>query len=367
MAKEKIPRHKLLYRGVRTLDLTSYPSERTVKAQISTDDVGRDNRVVLTRGAEFSDYLQNSPVLWAHDHSKPAIGSCLWIAKEMAASPPRIIAKTRFAPTDDGERLRILYSEGVLRAWSIGWDPLEYGPATEDEIRANPEWETAAKSEGGLEVHRRWTLWEYSAVNVPALPQALTLLEKAVSKGMVERQWVRSFLGVELPAGDQNPERESRPEGGGWDETEDSFRYRIHDPDGYDKFRMVEIVKEPPRVKGVYGRKKGTDQWDWQALIFPKPTDEEAGWTLAGAKQWLADHPDFKKGRVAGPSEKDVDGQPPSNPKAIEESAEMKAPPRRVAVCPGALTNADISRIVKETVQDEAAKFWSRQTGRPLD
>ena len=78
------------------------------------------------------------------------------------------------------------------------------------------------------------------------------------------------------------------PEGGEY------IHYRIKDPALFieGSFRIVDIVKEKPRVKSTMGKLKpdGTTMVK-QNLMFPTEDD----WTLAKAKAWVAAHPDAAK------------------------------------------------------------------------
>jgi hypothetical protein len=76
----------------------------------------------------------------------------------------------------------------------------------------------------------------------------------------------------------------------GWDDEESytEIRYRVRDPEEFDKFRRKEIVKG---VTVIYARLKGTEEWKVQALRFSKKN-----FTLDQAKEWLSDHPDIAKG-----------------------------------------------------------------------
>jgi len=80
------------------------------------------------------------------------------------------------------------------------------------------------------------------------------------------------------------------PKGGGFDETEDSFRYRVKDPEGFQdgSFKTIDITKG---IKAVIGRLKGEKTTTVQSVIFSK--DEFK--TLDKAKKWLSDHPDMKE------------------------------------------------------------------------
>ena len=346
------PVPSLQFRTVKTLDLASYPPDRTIKVISTTDDPGRDKAIVLTAGLDTSRYVENSPVLWSHDHSIPAVGNSVWLRRELKAAPPRMVNLIRFAKTDDGERLRILYHEGALNSVSIGWMPDDFGPPTEAELKTNPRW-----AEAGVEcIYRTGELWEVSLCNVPANPACTTILENAVRRGLVERAWTETFLGVKLP------DSESRPEGGGWDETEDSFRYRIREPGEFSEFRTIVIKEDSPQVKAVYGKYSGKDEWAIQSLIFPKPKDEEAGWTKAGAIQWLADHKELIE-KAAIPTEtRAVTPQAEKQP-VTETQNEITKPTVR-PVQNKVITKSQVLSIIRATVKEEMALGLSRMTGR---
>jgi hypothetical protein len=69
----------------------------------------------------------------------------------------------------------------------------------------------------------------------------------------------------------------------GLDETENTFRYRVQDPDKFDKFRVKEITNG---VKITLGRVKRTNRWEIQNYIFDKKRfkDKES------VRRWLEKH-----------------------------------------------------------------------------
>lgn len=80
-----------------------------------------------------------------------------------------------------------------------------------------------------------------------------------------------------------------------WDETDEYFRHRVKDPALFqeDSFRTITLKADKPRVKAVIGKLKGETTTTIQSVLFPK----EDGWTLAKAKEWVADHKDDLRGR----------------------------------------------------------------------
>ena len=149
------------------------PGERAVVAVISTPAVDRDREVLLPKGADLTAFKKNPVVLWAHDYSAPPIGKAMWIKK----TAEDIRAKIQFAKTNFAEEIFQLFQDGILKAFSVGFDPWasESHKPDEKELEANPEW-------AGVErIYTKWPLLEFSAVPIPANAEALAV---AVSKGM---------------------------------------------------------------------------------------------------------------------------------------------------------------------------------------
>jgi HK97 family phage prohead protease len=154
--------------------------ERTVVAVITTDAIDRHKEVVLPGGIDTAAYRKNPVVLWSHNssfgHDLPPIGKCLWI--KPTGDKRGLVAKTQFARDDFSQNIFDLFREGILRGFSIGFQPVveDMSPPTTKELRERPEW-AAVRC-----IYRKSSLLEYSAVSIPANPEALAL---AVSKGLV--------------------------------------------------------------------------------------------------------------------------------------------------------------------------------------
>jgi len=72
----------------------------------------------------------------------------------------------------------------------------------------------------------------------------------------------------------------------GWD-TEtypNEIAYRVKDPARFDRVRSIDVAGAKG-VRMLYGRIKGSEDWEVQALRFNKDD-----WTLKEAKAWLGDH-----------------------------------------------------------------------------
>jgi len=69
----------------------------------------------------------------------------------------------------------------------------------------------------------------------------------------------------------------------GLDETENTFRYRVQNPDKFDRFRVKEITHG---VKITLGRVKGTSRWEIQNYLF----DKKLFRTREQVQKWLEKH-----------------------------------------------------------------------------
>ena len=129
-----------------------------VEVVMSTAALARDGHVVIPQGCRLQNYQANPIVLWSHDADKP-IGNVETI--EVAGDD--IKARVRFAPlgiSAQADETRGLVKAGVVRAVSIGFDPLEGEPLDRN------------KPKGGQRF-TDWELLELSFVSVPADPGAV--------------------------------------------------------------------------------------------------------------------------------------------------------------------------------------------------
>ncbi len=132
------------------------PSKRTITGMITTDAVDRYGEVVDPNGAMLKDYRNNPVVLLNHMSWGLPIGKNVWIKPEKNG----LLAQTQFADTGEGNDVFQLYDSGFMKAWSIGFAP--------------KEWVEGKAEDGFRRKFLKWVLLEYSAVTVPANPEALT-------------------------------------------------------------------------------------------------------------------------------------------------------------------------------------------------
>lgn len=159
-------------------DVSVDTDERTVTATITTSAVDRYGEVVISGGADLENYLKNPIVLWVHDSYNLPIGRAIWLKK----TRNKIMAKIQFVAkeiNEFAEQVYQMYKEGFLKAFSIGFRPdfKKMRPPTPEEIEKLPEWSAASK------IYFKWELLEFSAVPIPANPQALA---KAVKNHEIE-------------------------------------------------------------------------------------------------------------------------------------------------------------------------------------
>jgi len=69
----------------------------------------------------------------------------------------------------------------------------------------------------------------------------------------------------------------------GLDEGPTTWRYRVQDPDKFDKFRVKPITRG---VKITLGRVKGTNRWEIQNYIFDKTRFKDR----ESVRKWLEKH-----------------------------------------------------------------------------
>ena len=132
----------------------------------STESVDRQNDVLVSTGADLSNYRRNPVVLWAHDYSRLPVAR----AVEIDAVPGvGLRAKMEFAPAGVDahiDAVRKLWELGFLNAASVGFTPKAGTPT----------------GKGGTR-YTDWELLEFSIVPIPANADALRLaFDGAVNK-----------------------------------------------------------------------------------------------------------------------------------------------------------------------------------------
>ncbi len=146
--------------------------EMTLTAFVSTNARDRYDEVLDPKGVDISNYNKNPVVLWAHQYDMPPIGKALWTKR----SEEGILSKVKFASTPFAQEIFNLYKEGFLKAFSVGFIPKDF---TDGDGQKTPK-----------RTYNKWEMLEYSAVPVPANPEALAL---AIQKGMISDVTKKEF------------------------------------------------------------------------------------------------------------------------------------------------------------------------------
>lgn len=124
-----------------------------VEVVMATAARARDGHVLVPEGALLENYRANPIVLWSHDPDKP-IGN----AENTAIDRDKLSARVRFAPlgiSHKADEIRGLTKANVIRAVSVGFEPIEMEPLDPNKPR------------GGQRISK-WELLELSFVSVPA-------------------------------------------------------------------------------------------------------------------------------------------------------------------------------------------------------
>lgn len=181
------------------------PESMIIDHAISDEAEDRDGDVILLDAWETANFLQNPVVLDAHSQEAPPIGRCIELYKDGS----QLRAKTQFAPTERGKMYYELYKNGFMRAFSVGFVPMQ----------------TEARGDKGYLI-KSCELLEYSCVSVPANPRALKqalakLQEPEVEKrgavinksNMDKLRQMQQLLNEILESAERETEEDPEPEG----------------------------------------------------------------------------------------------------------------------------------------------------------
>ncbi|MCX7611851.1 MAG: HK97 family phage prohead protease [Ignavibacterium sp.] len=167
-----------IFKNYESIENTIDAEKREITHIITSDTVDRDGDIVIPEGGKFDNYERNPIVLFMHNQYYP-IGKNLW--KKIVKDSTGTYLKVKTKITDKTELANDvfnLYSEGILKAWSIGF---------------TPNWNKVEeiKDEKGKFLgykFNEWELLEYSAVSIPANPDAITEAYKIVKSEELKRQ-----------------------------------------------------------------------------------------------------------------------------------------------------------------------------------
>ena len=157
----------------------------------STNSIDRHGEVVDNNGWELKAFKKNPVILWAHDHTEPALG----ISKKTWVEGVGKKAKLMIQPllhdvTEKARAINALVEMGVIRTLSVGFKPLE-----------SPDGVTFTKNE----------LLEVSIVNVPANSDAMMLAYKGLKEKNISDEVIKN-IGIPVEVIDKLSEMDNRIE-----------------------------------------------------------------------------------------------------------------------------------------------------------
>lgn len=144
----------------------------------STSMVDRHGESVSPDGWDLKNFKNNPVLLWAHDHTIPAIGKAtkVWVDGK-GKSAKLMFSGVWQTVTEHGKAASQLVSEGILNSFSVGFMPYDMDGNT----------------------YTKQELLEISLVNVPANPQAMMLAYKSLKKSGFEEKTMKDIgINVEL-------------------------------------------------------------------------------------------------------------------------------------------------------------------------
>jgi hypothetical protein len=133
----------------------------------STEDYDRVGDKMYMSGAKIQNYLKNPVILANHNYGDSEKPTCIGKALSVVIQNSQLIFKIQFADTDNGREWFYLYSNGYMKASSIGFIPLQY----------------KGNDQGGYDFIE-WELLELSLVAVPCNPNAV---QRAFNEGKISK------------------------------------------------------------------------------------------------------------------------------------------------------------------------------------
>ncbi len=135
---------------------------RTFWAVASTGQLDRQGDQIEAAGWDLANFMRNPVIPWAHDYGAPPVAKAL----EVKIDGNRLVFQAQFARAEEyafADTIFRLYQGGYLRAFSVGFLPLEA------EVVTNL---VNGRSLTGIR-YLKQELYEISCVTLPANPQAL--------------------------------------------------------------------------------------------------------------------------------------------------------------------------------------------------
>ena len=142
--------------------------DRIIEYVFTDETVDRYGDVVIAKGADLKNYMTNPVVLTFHDYHQFPVGRALkvWIDKdERAVKGYVLFLDNRVDDTGLSETAFKFAKAGAMNTGSIGFLPIDWRMATEDDIKDRNMPKYGA-------VYEKWELLEFTLCPVPANPSA---------------------------------------------------------------------------------------------------------------------------------------------------------------------------------------------------
>ncbi|MEW5911491.1 MAG: HK97 family phage prohead protease [Thermodesulfobacteriota bacterium] len=139
--------------------------QRTFWAVASSGSLDRQGDLIEAAGWDFTNFLKNPVIPWAHDYASPPVARALAVKVQ----GDRLLFQAQFPRPEEyafADTIYRLYKGGYLKAFSVGFAPLESELVTH-------------QAQGRLVTGTRYLkqeLYEISCVTLPANPEALVSL-----------------------------------------------------------------------------------------------------------------------------------------------------------------------------------------------
>ncbi len=141
-------------------------ADGTFRAIASTNAVDRHGEIVDNNGWDFKAFKKNPVILWAHDHTEPAIGVAKKVFVDGVGKKAKLMLDVALHDlTPKAAAIKALVEAGIINSLSVGFKPIE-----------SPDGVTFTKNE----------LLEVSMVNVPANGEAMIMAYKSLKDAGVD-------------------------------------------------------------------------------------------------------------------------------------------------------------------------------------
>jgi HK97 family phage prohead protease len=157
----------------------SADEEKTCVANISTPDCDSDCDSIMAVGADLKRFMLNPVVLWSHDYSSKPIAKVVGLS----VSEEGLVAKMKFADTEDANEVWSLVKDGFIKTCSIGFIIKERFIKGTEEFNSYVKENKIKVKENVQRIITKFELIENSFVAIPANPMALVqaISEKSIT------------------------------------------------------------------------------------------------------------------------------------------------------------------------------------------